>query len=168
MARIEHVKRARKSPGSCGKCSVDIQPGEPYYSIAFRYGGKRVRCAKPECRFRRSDTTQSKMSTVYAAQETAEELLAKWDGKDPEALATIVSDAAEAVREVAGEYQAVGDEHPNLASANEERVSELESLADELEGFEVEDFDKSAETREEWAERMREEAEAVLGQMSEL
>lgn len=165
MTRITHVKRARKNVGHCGKCSAGIRRGDPYYWLSFRFGGKRIRCAKPGCKFMRSDTTQSKLSTVYAAQEHAEELLAKWDGKDAEALGVIVSDTAEQIREVLGEYEDQANEHPNLASSTEDIRSELESICDELEGHEVEERNEG-ETAEAWAERVRDEATAAIDTIS--
>lgn len=168
MTRITHVKSARKDAGECGSCHAKIAKGQGYYWLAFRFGGRRVRCEKPECRFRRSDTTQSKLSEVYAAQEDAEEALGKWDRKDHEALQEIVTSAGERVREVLDEYQSAAEEHPNLAGQTEEVRDSLESIADDLEGFSVDEWDKDEETQEVWAERVFGEAEDMLGRISEV
>jgi hypothetical protein len=168
MTRITHVKSARKDAGECGSCRAKIKKGQGYYWLAFRFGGRRVRCEKPECRFKRSDTTQSKLSSVYAAQEHAEDALAKWDRKDRDALNGIVESLAESVREVHSEYEDAANEHPNLAGQTEEIRGELESIADELESFEVDEWDKDTETREAWAERVFGEAEEAIARVSEI
>ena len=168
MTRITHVKAARKAQGECGSCRAKIGKGQGYYWLAFRFGGRRVRCEKPECRFKRSDTTQSKLSDVYAAQEEAEEALGKWDRKNHEALQETVTSAGERVREVLDEYESAADEHPNLAGQTEDIRSELGSIADDLEGFDVDEWDKSKETQDVWATRVLGEAEAVIDRISEV
>ena len=168
MTRITHVEKARKDAGPCGRCNAEIKKGTGYYWLAFRFGGRRVRCEKPECRFKRSDTTQSKLSEVYAAQEDAEAALAKWDRKFVDNLNEIVSDAAERVREVLSEYESAADEHPNLAGQTEEIRSSLESIADTLESFEAEEHDPTVEKIEVWAERVLKEAEEAIGAISEV
>lgn len=168
MPRINHVKKARKPIGQCGSCSTPIKKGDAYYWLAFRFGGKRVRCSKPECRFKRSDTTQSKLGDVYSAQETAEELLAKWDRKDQEALVTIVNDCGASVREVYDDYESSASEHPNLAGQTEEIRSQLDEIANELEDFSVDEHDPEAETQEAWAKRVLGEAESAIERVSEV
>lgn len=59
MPRVNSVKHARKSPGTCCKCSTKIKKREPYLWWKFRFGGKYIRCSKPECYPRASDLTQS-------------------------------------------------------------------------------------------------------------
>lgn len=168
MTRVQFVKSARKPAGSCGRCRVEIQPGMGYYWIAFFRGPKHVRCEKPECRFRKSDTTQSKLSTVYAAQEAAEEALKAWDRKDHEALQDIVTGCGDTVREVYDEYEDAANEHPNLASQTEEVRSSLDSIASDLESFSVDEWDKEAEKQEEWAARVLDEAEDAIAGVSEV
>lgn len=168
MTRINHVEKARKSPGSCSRCSAVIPNGSGYYWIAFFRSPKRIRCEKPECRFRKSDTTQSKLSTVYAAQEAAEEALKAWDRKDHEALQEIVTSCGGTVREVYDEYEDAANEHPNLASQTEEVRSSLDSIASNLESFSVDEWDKDAETQEAWAERVFDEAEDAIAGVSEV
>jgi hypothetical protein len=168
MTRITHVKSARKDAGECGCCRAKIKKGQGYYWLAFRFGGRRVRCEEPACRFKRSDTTQSKLSTVYAAQEVAEQALSKWDRLDHEALQEIVTSAGETVREVLDEYESAADEHPNLAGQTEDIRSELGSIADDLEGFDVDEWDKSRETQDVWATRVLGEAGAVIDRISEV
>lgn len=168
MTRVQFVKSARKPAGSCGRCRVEIQPGMGYYWIAFFRGPKHVRCEKPECRFRKSETVQSKLSAVYAAQEAAEEALKAWDRKDHEALQEIVTSCGDTVREVYDEYEDAANEHPNLASQTEEVRSSLDSIASNLESFSVDEWDEDAETQEAWAERVFGEAEEMIGRISEV
>lgn len=168
MPRINHVEKARKAIGQCGKCSVKIEKGDSYYWLAFRYGGKRVRCSKPECRFMRSDTTQSKLAAAYSAQEDAEKALTEWDKKDRDALREIVTDCGERVREVLDEYQSAADEHPNLAGQTEEIRSSLEDICESLESFDPDEHDPDAEPIEKWAERVLGEAEDAIERVSEV
>jgi len=146
MPRINTVKKARKDQGACSKCGKQIVVGSPYQWIAFRHGGRRVIC--DGCTFRASDLTQSKMSGVYAAQESAVESIGSWDGEDVEELRDILQACAEAIREVAQEYQdsadAIHDSFCESATADEceEKAQELESWADMIEGTEFDEFDE--------------------------
>ena len=99
--RITTVKKARKDQGTCSRCADPIRAGDSYRWIKFRMGGRRVRCMKPECAFRRSDmTTSDKLQMLYGAQEIVEDALRVWDGGDVapivEALETAQQDATEA------------------------------------------------------------------------
>ena len=58
----------------CGRCGEVIKPGEKYYTWAFRYGGSRFNCYRHHPR--QSELTQSKMSGVYAAIESAQDAIA--------------------------------------------------------------------------------------------
>jgi dsDNA-specific endonuclease/ATPase MutS2 len=146
MPRINHVKKARKDQGTCGRCGKPIKAGDSYRWIKFRHGGKRKRCSDPACRFRQSDLTQSdKLSRVYEAQETAEENINALDTSDEsfeDDLRNVLEEAANEIREVAGEYEEAAEnirEHfseSSTADECEEKAGELESWADELEGFE--------------------------------
>src|SRR3990167_912429 len=72
MTRSHYVEHARKSPGPCGRCSILIRKGDPYYWWKFRHSGKMVRCI--DHRPRQSDLTSSdKLSTLYGAQEGLED-----------------------------------------------------------------------------------------------
>jgi hypothetical protein len=62
MPRVNFVKKARKAIPSSG-----IKVGDSYYWWKFRYGGKFVSKERP----RQSQLTQSKLSGVYAAEESA-------------------------------------------------------------------------------------------------
>lgn len=179
MPRINTVKKARKAQGSCCKCGKAIEKGDAYRWIKARYGPKRSCCSS--CQFRGSDLTSSdKLAQAYGAQEDAQDAIEDWDGQDASELRSALETAAEAIREVAGEYQESADaimEHfPNGSPTSEEceeKAGELESWADEIEGVDVEDFDpeaegedetddERAERRERWVEQCRDEAQAAV------
>lgn len=210
--RINTVKHARK-PQKCGRCGTEIKPsrdevqdgkkvrvlGDSYRWIQFNSfkggGGRHVRCASYDCRFRQSDLTNSKMSGVYAAQETAEEAIDAWDGETSDDLQAILSECAEAAREVAEEYResaanmesAFPGGSPTIDECNE-KADEIDSWADELESVdfddkpeddededanEDEDGDKDEEKKrkreealEEWREGCREAAREAVGALS--
>lgn len=175
MPRVTTVKKARKEQGTCGKCGIELKAGDAYRWWKFRYGGKRFRCTKPECTPRASDLTQSKMSTVYAAQETMADVLAVWDSYE---LDDVKGDAEMCVDEIRGvgeEYQEAADnqrEHfpeSETADENEERaneleqwVSDLEDAINELEEFDGETNDDGDPVDEDAADSWRDEARSAL------
>lgn len=134
MARVTTVNHARKDQGNCSKCGDPIKKGDGYRhaSPGFR-GSKIVRCLKPECSFRGSDLTTSKLATVYAAQEAAEDDVAQ--AEDADGLKAAMEAVAEAAREVADEYREAAEAMGEAGYENEERADTLESYADEVEGF---------------------------------
>lgn len=170
--RITTVKHAKKKGIACGKCHDKIKPsrdekqtvtdkrtgkskkkivrvlGDSYRWIKFNRGPTLIRCMKPECAFRQSDMTRGKMSGVYAAQESAQDSIAEWEGENVEDLKQILSDAAEAIKEVAQEYTDSADNIEQAftggsATADEckEKAESLESWADELEQVDFEEWD---------------------------
>lgn len=135
MPRV--VTKTKSTAGraySCGRCGRKIEPGERYYSYAFRYGGKYFRCIDHYPR--PSELTQSKMSEVYAAQEVASDELPNADSV--EAINTIVENVAEIARTVAEEYEEAAEPFGG-AGENAERSEELGIWADELESFDAEE-----------------------------
>lgn len=132
MPRVNTVAKARKAQGTCGKCGDEIGVGEGYRWIKFRHGGRHVRCMKPECRFRASDLTQSKMSAVYAAQDNAEDSIG--DCGSIEDLKSLAEETADAIEGVAQEYRDSADaihEHFEVSAT----ADECEERADALEGW---------------------------------
>lgn len=140
--------RQRPKPGEppaercCARCGDDIEVGQRIYKWGFRYGGPRyqhVGCGP----VRPSQLTQSKLSAVYAAQESAEDQLDLIDSAHFETspgdlegvLEPIVSEVAEAVREVEQEYRDAAEAMGDAGAENEERADELDGWADDLESF---------------------------------
>jgi len=143
-----------------------------------------VRCGS--CVFRQSDLTSSdKLSRVYSAQEEAEDRLGAWDGADADEARGILTDLAEAVREVGEEYQESADNiMESFPSGNstseecEEKASGLEDWADTCESAadDIEDFDEAGvepepdeskedavvRAREAWAEEVRSNVEGAI------
>lgn len=134
MARVTTVNHARKDQGSCSKCGDKIRKGDGYRhaSPGFR-SAKIVRCLKAECSFRGSDLTTSKLATVYAAQEGAEDDVNA--AETVEDLKAAVESVAEAAREVADEYREAAEAMGEAGYENEERADTLESYADEVDNF---------------------------------
>jgi hypothetical protein len=166
--RVNHVKKARKDQGTCGKCGKAIKAGDAYKWAKGRFGPRMVRC--DSCAFRQSDLTSSdKLSQVYAAQEAAENAMAEWDPDDANEAKQILETLAETIREVAEEYQQSADSiRDNFAESPtadecEEKANELESWVDECEdaASECEEFD------EEGVEFDEDEVEAEEGESDE-
>ena len=134
VARIHTVNKSMK-PGTCQKCKVALPKGSAYrwYKVGFRSRFKNVRCMAPDCWPKESERESSLLAGVYAAREDAEESLV--NATDVDEMKEIVSTYAEAVREVASEYeQAKEDGNGNVFNTTaEERQEALETAADDIE-----------------------------------
>lgn len=177
MARVTVVKAARKPQGRCEKCGTELGVGSSYKWCApragkFTKGFKRKRCLNCP-HWRPSETTSSSArSSVYAAQEAAEDALRVWGREDVGDLQAILSDAAEGVREGAQAYeesaQNMEDGFGHATSMSEElqeKAQTLNDAADELENIDLEDFnedDVREEYRTEAEESIREEMAGEL------
>lgn len=157
MARIYNVEKARKDQGTC-RCGTAIKVGDPYKWTKNRFGPKLIRCGK--CQFRPSELTQSKMSQVYAAQESISELLAEWDG-DLDALKSDIESCIDDIENVKSEYEDAAEAMGDAGEQHRERAEELESWIDDLREIdgELEEFEgerdeennpKDAKAFEEW------------------
>jgi hypothetical protein len=140
MSRITTVQKSRK-PGTCEKCKTDLPVGSAYrwFTVGFRSKHKRVRCLSAECAPKDSERESSLLSSVYAAREDAEATIN--DADNAEDMNTAISEYADAIREVASEYEvAKEDENGNVFNTvAEERQEALESAADEVESITVDD-----------------------------
>jgi hypothetical protein len=144
MPRVTSVAKAQKEQGSCGKCGTKIETGQPYRWWKFRYGGRRVRCMKPNCSPRSSDLTGSdKLSRCYAAGESISDAIDEFrKNKDIDDLRSTLEDAANEIREVGEEYRESASNVENGMNGNrmpicdelEEKADNLDSKADEIEG----------------------------------
>lgn len=173
MPRVNTVKKARKSPGACGKCSKPIKAGAPYIHWKFRYGGKRIRCSTCP-RPRQSELTNSdKLSRVYAAGEAVGDAIDAFrKDLDEEGLRSALESAAEELREVAEEYRESSSNVESGMNGNrmpicdelDEKADNLDAKADELEDAAgaITEFDEDAAQEEadlEAGEAIAEESE---------
>jgi len=157
--RTHSVKKAQKDQGTCLKCHKPIKAGDSYAWLKGRHGPRKVVCAA--CHFSDSDRTGSdKLARVYDARDAALEAVAKWAVEDDvEDLKAILTDCADALREVAQEYQDSADNiHQNFSESStaddcEEKANEIEGYADEVAeaADNMEEFDED-NVREEAAE----------------
>lgn len=151
MPRVTAVARARKAQGECGKCGAKIKQGDSYRWWKFRYGGRRIRCAKPECAPRPSDLTQSAFySQLYGLQDSLDTAIADRSVDDLRAV-------ADELRSLGEECSSNRDNMPEglqdsetgellqtRADECESKADEIESAADELEGL-ADDWKEYAE-----------------------
>jgi hypothetical protein len=161
MPRVYAQKKSsRGAVRTCGRCGRTILPGEKYYQWSFRFGGTRYNCGDHYPR--QSELTQSKMSGVYAAIESAEDSLPGAETVDD--VNAIVQATAEEIRSVAEEYSEAAEAMgaAGESSDSRERADTLKSAADELEQWEadVEESDDESDPRlviekEEWAAMLR-------------
>lgn len=157
MPRVTTVNKARKAQGSCGKCGAKIKKGDSYRWWKFRYGGRRVRCMKPECAPKASDLTQSAFyGTLYSIEESLSDAIAAFEsGGEPDDLAGELRTAADDLRNLGEECGSSLENMPeglqqgdtgqmleNRRDECESKADEMESAADELEGLEL--WDDSA------------------------
>lgn len=151
MARVNHVKKARKSPGTCGKCDKRIAKGVPYIFWAFRYGGKRIRCSACPGPRPSDLTSNDKLSRCYAAGESISDAIDQFrSDREVDSLKSTMEDAANEVREVGEEYresaQNIEDgfgHETEMSQQSQEKGDNLDSKADEIESAagELEEFE---------------------------
>jgi hypothetical protein len=146
MPRVNTQKKSTRGKDiRCGRCGAEIVPGEDYFKWSFRYGGTRTNCYRH--RPRPSELTQSKLSEVYAAVESAEDAL-KGEGLTVSDIQEAVGEVAEVVEEVAGEYEEAAEPF-NYQGEHQERADELRDWGSELEGFYPDESDDVQEVRDE-------------------
>jgi hypothetical protein len=146
MPRVNTQKKSTRGKDiRCGRCGADIVPGEEYFKWSFRYGGTRTNCHLH--RPRPSELTQSKLSGIYAAVESAEDTL-KSEGLTVADIHEAVGQVAEVTEEVASEYEEAAEPF-NYQGEHQERADELRDWGSELEGFYPDESDDVQEVRDE-------------------
>lgn len=145
VARVTYVKKSRKAQRPCTKCGDELPVGSAYlyWEPGFRSHHKVVRCMKPECAPSRSERESSALSGPMAAQEAFEAATSALDMSDEgvqEQLQSEWESFREAVREYADEARQAAEAWEYGNSQLEERADEAEGWADEMEGFDVEEF----------------------------
>jgi hypothetical protein len=176
MARVTYVKKARGTKRGenrrCTGCGKAIKPGDPYKWFANRIGRMSSRkdyCAS--CVIRPSMmTTSPHLATIYAAQEAAEDALAKLDrGEGLDSITQVLRDCAEGYREAKESYEESAnnivegfghetqqsEEIMEKSQACESAADELDNNADEIEGLddpaaEDSEFEDDFETDAGW------------------
>jgi hypothetical protein len=161
LAKVNQIGRVRK-PGKCEKCGLEIKVGDPAvrFAVGFR-GFTRTRCTKPECFPKPSERESSFVADAYAAQEEVDV-----DGAgNLEDLNQIRDDVANAVREVAGQYEdsEMFDKNEDL----QQRAETLNEAADELENWEPEGEEptEDATEYEAWLQQARESLSLAIDGM---
>lgn len=144
QARVHRAKKARKE-WKCGRCGTIVRVGEPVlsFSVGFR-GREQRRCDKVECVPTREELESSMVAPVYGAIDGTD-----WNSFDSvEDLQTALQDIADAMREVAGEYE--GSEMFDKNEDLQERASLLNEAADSLEGWEPSESEPQEDDAESW------------------
>lgn len=157
MPRVTAVKKAQKNQGECGRCGIKIKKGDGYRWWKFNFGGRHVRCLKPDCAPKPRDLTRSEFyGSLYDIQDSVETALDDFrNGGEPGDLASALNDAAQQLRDLGEECQGKFDNMPeglqqgdtgqlleNRAQECEGKADELESAASEIESMEL--YDDSA------------------------
>lgn len=140
MPRLNSVDHCRTSPGKCGKCDKKIEKGQGYLYWAFFRGPKNIRCLELKCKPRNSDLCNSKMSGVYAVVENVEDFINGESGDHTvDDIRSTLEEAASSIRDVAGEYDDWGQSMPAATEQAEEKSSNLNGFADELDGVSIDE-----------------------------
>lgn len=142
MPRVTFVKKAQKAQGTCGKCDTKIAIGDSYRWWKFRYGGRRVRCAKPECAPKASDLTQSAFySQLYSIQDALDAAIdarsvddLRAVGDDLRSLGDECSDSRSNMPDSL-QYSETGELLETRSEECSSKADEIDSAADELEGI---------------------------------
>jgi len=109
MPKINHVAKAQKDQGTCGKCGVEIRKGDPYRWLKIKFGGRKIRCTHGDCDFKASDKTNSEfLSQVYDLNDRVSEL-------------TNITDLDELVSEI----ENLVEEYNSLADDCEEKLNNM-------------------------------------------
>lgn len=178
MPRVTFVKKAQKAQGSCGKCQEKIAIGDSYRWWKFRYGGRRVRCAKPECAPKASDLTQSAFySQLYSIQDALDAAIdarsvddLRAVGDDLRSLGDECSDNRSNMPD-ALQYSETGELLETRSEECSSKADEIDSAADELEGIttdwqeyaEEESLEKKeGESGEDFEQRVTEAMDAAI------
>ena len=195
MARVHHVKKARKAskPRNCESCGESIEAGQAYKHTSPGGFGARKRMRHEDCpNWRPSEvTTSDKLSRLYAAREAVEDVLEGWDcsGGDASEIREALEAASETAREVGGEYEESAsnmDEHfpgsPQVDEINEKAeecetwASTLDDAASDIEDWEEDSdgsdedegcdpIDANGQTLNDWADDVRSKADDANGSL---
>lgn len=148
MARVSYVKKARASKFTrrCKRCGHVIEAGEAYKYADLKTGptsGYTIYFCS-EHNARQSDlTSNDRLSRLYAAQESVEDVLSgDWDFAS---LASALESAADEAESVAEEY--------------EESASNMEEY---FQGsYQVDEIREKGEACTEWAQELRDAAQEI-------
>lgn len=176
MPRVNTVQKTKKAR-KCGKCGDSIEIGQPYRWWKFRYGGKYVRCMKPDCSPKPSDLTQSAFlgGMAEAEQSLGDAVRQVQEDQDLNSFAEELRGIASTVRELGEEAQSSLDNMPeglqqgDTGQLLEQRASTCEEIADALE--EAADSAENAfselpedEPKEDWTDEQLNSLAGTLGE----
>lgn len=181
MPKVTQVKKARTDRGPCSKCGCEIKKGDAYLYWAFAFRPETRRCAKPECRPKPQDLTQSEFTiAVLNLQEET------FDGDTIEDLESAKDDMVsdlEALRDEQEEKKGNMPEGLQESSTGEllqERYDSLDECINTLEGVDIsfEEPQRGKDTTDaDWEEELatalkdrcqeiREELQSAVGEIS--
>lgn len=128
----------------CQRCQREIAKGEVYrwWFVGFRSRYKRVRCMTCPAP-RTSELESSRLSEAYAAVETAEDALDAVEAPGDEGdLESILQDAASEIQSLADDYRSADEQFGGGGGTDSgQRADDLEQAAQDLEGWDAEEFD---------------------------
>lgn len=163
MARVHTMKSSRVAH-TCEICkdAIPVGHGYRYFQVGFRSSYKHIRCMKASCSPRPSQLTNSKVSAILAAQESAHDELtaASVAVSEVDDIKAIMESVVEAINEVKDEYQEGLDNWPSGNASLEEKVETLDSAADTLDSWAPDMDDKPPACDEHEGEEPHDDCEA--------
>lgn len=144
MPRVNRIQKCRKSPGKCGKCGIEIKPGDPYLFWAFnpRFGGgKHIRCTKLDCGPKPSELTSSAYLGAIADIQNRE-----MPGNTADELESGIEDIKNEIEQLRDEQQEKRDNMPESLQDSPtgemlgERADACDSAISDLESIDLEDL----------------------------
>jgi hypothetical protein len=164
-------ERTARKKTKCDVCPKPIEPGQKYYKWAF-YRGPVQRQHSTHGYPKPSQLTQSKMSGVYSAIESAETNISTCD--NPADIALELRTAADDIEVIKEEYEeGLSNKPDGLRDADtdtqekidalSEFIDELRSTADDIEG---ESDGTDIPEKESWLSGLQEKAKEVLSNLS--
>lgn len=144
-ARLNKVTRARKSPGTCGRCGAVINIGDGYYYWKFRFGRRQIRCLdhapapwERESNSKRQDLMRA--SDAFAACQNADA---------PEDAAASLREAIGYVESARDEFQNAVDGWSSTGLENSEMAQNFEYAVSDLDDW-LSDAEQAADELEAW------------------
>jgi hypothetical protein len=147
---LKTVKKALKAQGNCSKCGAELPVGGSYRYYRRGFRGPKIKvCMKSECTPKESERENTRMSTVYEAQESAREAI---DAAETVAeLESALEQAADTAREVLDDYQQSMDSSPTLLEQKlMPKIEALEDFASECESVVFDEGDEGFDEDEKY------------------
>ena len=152
---IHTVQKSRKAQGACHVCREPIPEGSAYnWSQASRFAPKiKWHAGCPQPRPSALEGNDKRARVMAATEEAHDRLDEIAEGEPAETTAddiiAVLNDCAEAIREVASEYEEAAEAMGAAGEENTERAGTLNEAADNIEAADIEERPEADEDEDE-------------------